>query len=34
MVMARHWCSSFPVVDGHSLLDEPGLWPAHVADMT
>jgi hypothetical protein len=34
MVMARHWRSSFPVVDGHSLLDEPGFWPAHVADMT
>ncbi|MEV6501373.1 hypothetical protein [Streptomyces prunicolor] len=34
MVMARHWCSSAPVVDGQSLLDEPGFWPAHVADLS
>ncbi|MER7191284.1 hypothetical protein [Streptomyces flaveolus] len=34
MVMARHWYSSSPVVDGHRLLDEPGFWPAHLADMS
>jgi hypothetical protein len=34
MVMARHWYSSSPVVDGHPLLDEPGFWPAHLADLS
>ena len=34
MVMARHWYSSSPVVDGHALLDEPGFWPAYLADLT
>jgi hypothetical protein len=33
MVMARHWYSSSPVVDGHALLDEPGFWPAYLADL-
>ncbi|MGA5559459.1 hypothetical protein [Streptomyces lavendulocolor] len=33
MVMARHWYSSSPVVDGHPLLDEPGFWPAYLADL-
>lgn len=32
MVMARHWHSS-PPVDGHALLDEPGFWPAYLADL-
>ena len=34
MVMARHWYSSSPVVDGHPLLREPGFWPAHLADLS
>ncbi|MFJ8201079.1 hypothetical protein [Streptomyces sp. NPDC096152] len=34
MVMARHWYSSSPVVDGLPLLDEPGFWPAHLADLS
>lgn len=34
MVMARHWYSSSPVVDGHPLLQEPGFWPAHLADLS
>ncbi|MFJ8661119.1 hypothetical protein [Streptomyces sp. NPDC093795] len=34
MVMARHSYASAPVVDGHSLLDEPGFWPAYLADLT
>ncbi|MGI5350494.1 hypothetical protein ACQEU8_20295 [Streptomyces sp. CA-250714] len=34
MVMARHWYSSSPVVDGHPLLGEPGFWPAHLADLS
>jgi hypothetical protein len=33
MVMARHWYSSSPVVDGHPLLHEPGFWPAYLADV-
>ncbi|MFG2950468.1 hypothetical protein [Streptomyces adustus] len=33
MVMARHWHSSSPVMDGHSFLDEPGFWPAYLADL-
>ncbi|MFE9451868.1 hypothetical protein [Streptomyces sp. NPDC006739] len=33
MVMARHWYSSSPVVDGVPLLYEPGFWPAHLADL-
>ncbi|MEV6019217.1 MULTISPECIES: hypothetical protein [unclassified Streptomyces] len=33
MVMARHWYASSPVVDGQSLLDEPGFWPAYLADL-
>jgi hypothetical protein len=33
MVTARHRYSSSPVVDGHPLLDEPGFWPAHLADL-
>ncbi|MFF4397249.1 hypothetical protein [Streptomyces sp. NPDC001480] len=34
MVMARHWYSSAPVVDGDPLLDQPGFWPAHLADLS
>ncbi|MFI6360580.1 hypothetical protein ACIBJF_50600 [Streptomyces sp. NPDC050743] len=34
MVMARHWYSSSPVVDGLPLLYEPGFWPAHLADLS
>lgn len=34
MVMARLRYSSSPVVDGHPLLDEPGFWPAHLADLS
>ncbi|MDH6493971.1 hypothetical protein [Streptomyces sp. SAI-149] len=33
MVMTRHWYSASPVADGHSLLDEPGFWPAYLADL-
>ncbi|MGW3205745.1 hypothetical protein [Streptomyces sp. NPDC001135] len=33
MATARRWYSSSPDVDGHPLLDEPGLWPAHLADL-
>ncbi|MFE0458926.1 hypothetical protein ACFW1A_06645 [Kitasatospora sp. NPDC058965] len=33
MVMARHWYSSAPVVDGLPLLDEPGFWAAHLVDL-
>ncbi|MFI9045975.1 hypothetical protein [Streptomyces sp. NPDC053427] len=33
MVMARHWYSLSPVVDGHPLLGEPGFWAAHLADL-
>ncbi|WP_146067900.1 hypothetical protein [Streptomyces sp. Ru72] len=32
MVMARHWYSSAPVVDGLPLLGEPGFWAAHLVD--
>ncbi|MFJ2953553.1 hypothetical protein [Streptomyces sp. NPDC087270] len=34
MVMTRHWYSSSPVVDGHPLIDLPGFWPAHLADLS
>ncbi|MEU9446061.1 hypothetical protein AB0D42_35385 [Streptomyces sp. NPDC048304] len=34
MVMARNCYSSSPVVDGHPLVDEPGFWPAHLADLS
>ncbi|MGW1963757.1 hypothetical protein ACWCPD_26430 [Streptomyces sp. NPDC001935] len=34
MVMARHWYSSSPVVDGHPLLDEPGFWPAYLVNLS
>lgn len=34
MVMARHWYASAPVVDGLPLLDEPGFWAAHLADLS
>jgi len=34
MVMARHWYSASPVVDGHPLLDLPGFWSAHLADLS
>ncbi|MFJ9799215.1 hypothetical protein [Streptomyces sp. NPDC101145] len=33
MVMARHLYASAPVVDGRPLLDEPGFWPAYLADL-
>lgn len=33
MVMARRLYASSPVVDGHPLLDEPGFWPAYLADL-
>ncbi|TQF01552.1 hypothetical protein E6W39_03960 [Kitasatospora acidiphila] len=33
MVMARHWYSSVPVVDGLPLLGEPGFWAAHLVDL-
>ncbi|MFE4176586.1 hypothetical protein ACFRR7_31840 [Streptomyces sp. NPDC056909] len=33
MAMARHLYSSAPVVDGLPLLDEPGFWVAHLADL-
>ncbi|MEU9847838.1 hypothetical protein [Streptomyces sp. NPDC047985] len=33
MVMARHWYSSAPVMDGLSLLDEPGFWAAHLVEL-
>ncbi|GAA1929728.1 hypothetical protein GCM10009837_64330 [Streptomyces durmitorensis] len=33
MAMARHWYASAPVVDGLPLLDEPGFWAAHLADL-
>ncbi|MFD0507688.1 hypothetical protein ACFQ0G_42880 [Streptomyces chiangmaiensis] len=32
--MARHLYSSSPVVDGHLLLEEPGFWPAYLADLS
>ncbi|MFE0725812.1 hypothetical protein [Streptomyces rochei] len=31
--MARHWYSSSPVVEGLTLLDEPGFCPAYLADL-
>ncbi|MGW0208724.1 hypothetical protein ACWDZ8_23965 [Streptomyces sp. NPDC003233] len=34
MVMARHLYSLSPVVDGLPLLDEPGFWSAHLADLS
>ncbi|MEU6681342.1 hypothetical protein [Streptomyces sp. NPDC046925] len=34
MVMARHWYASAPVVDGLHLLDVPGFWAAHLADLS
>lgn len=34
MVMARHWYASAPVVDGLPLLNEPGFWAAHLADLS
>ncbi|MGW6316595.1 hypothetical protein [Streptomyces sp. NPDC055099] len=34
MVMAQHWYASAPVVDGLPLLDAPGFWAAHLADLS
>ncbi|MFJ6479001.1 MULTISPECIES: hypothetical protein [unclassified Streptomyces] len=33
MVMVLPPYSSSPVVNGHPLLDEPGFWPAHLAEL-
>ncbi|MFD5099842.1 hypothetical protein [Streptomyces albidochromogenes] len=33
MVMARHLYTSAPVVDGLPLLEEPGFWAAHLAEL-
>ncbi|OEJ23057.1 hypothetical protein AR457_38345 [Streptomyces agglomeratus] len=33
MVMARHLYASAPVVDGLPLLEEPGFWAAHLAEL-
>ncbi|MEU6769007.1 hypothetical protein ABZ916_41640 [Streptomyces sp. NPDC046853] len=34
MVMAQHWYAKAPLMDGLPLLDAPGFWAAHLADLS